>query len=82
MLDSISAEFMRVGSAEDLIASDLGGDDLHDNIAVGEADDETVFGCIVLVLGLGDETLASIVIGLSNTTALVLCLVATVAQSA
>jgi hypothetical protein len=50
---------------------------LHHNIAIGEAHDKTVFGGIVLVLGLGDKTLASVVIGLSNTTALVLCLVAT-----
>jgi len=54
---------------------------LHDNITVGEANDETVLGRIVLVLGLGDEALASIVIGLSNTTALVLGLVATVGVS-
>ena len=72
---------MRVGRAEHFIARDLGGDNLHDNIAVGEADDETVFGRIVLVLGLGDEALASIVVGLSDTTALVLGLVAAVEVS-
>jgi len=54
---------------------------LHDDITVGEADDETVLGRIVFVLGLGDKALASIVIGLSNTTALVLGLVAAVEVS-
>ena len=78
VLNAVGLELVGVGSAEDLVASDLGGDDLHDNIAVGEADDETVLGRIVLVLGLGDETLSCVVIGLSDTTALVLSLVATV----
>jgi hypothetical protein len=78
VLDAISFEFVGVGSGEDLVTSDLGGYDLHNDVAVGEADDETVLGRIVLVLGLGDEALASIVIGLSDTTALVLGLVAAV----
>jgi len=54
---------------------------LHDDVAVGEADDEAVLGRIVLVLGLGDETLAGIVIGLSCTTALVLSLISTVIRA-
>jgi hypothetical protein len=54
---------------------------LHNNVTVGEADDETVLRRIVLVLGLGDEALASIVIGLSDTTTLVLGLVAAVEVS-
>jgi hypothetical protein len=78
VLDAIGLELVGVCGTEDLVASDLGGYNLHDDVAVGEADDETVLGRIVLVLGLGDETLACIVIGLSNTTALVLGLVATV----
>jgi len=53
---------------------------LDDDIAVGKTDDETILGRIVLVLGLGDETLACIVIGLSNTTALVLSLVSTIVR--
>ena len=39
---------------------------MHDNVAVGEADDETVLGRIVLVLGLGDEALSGVVVGLSD----------------
>jgi len=53
---------------------------LHDNIAVGESNNKAVLGGIVLVLGLGDETLACVVIGLSNTTTLVLGLVAAVVR--
>jgi len=45
-------------------------------ITVGEADNETVLGCIVLVLRLSDQPLASIVIGLSLTPTTVLGLVA------
>ena len=68
---------MGVSGAEDLVAGDLGGYDLHNNVTIGEANNETVLGRIVLVLGLSDETLASIIIGLSNPAALVLRLVAT-----
>lgn len=41
-------------------------------VTVGEADDEAVLRRIVLVLRLGDQTLASIVVGLSGTSAAVL----------
>lgn len=77
VFDAIGLKLVGVRSAEDLVASDLGGHDLHDDVAVGEADDEAVLGRIVLVLGLCDEALACVVVGLSNTTALVLGLVAT-----
>ena len=36
---------------------------LADDVLVGEADDETVLGRIVLVLGLGNQPLARIVVG-------------------
>lgn len=81
MLDAVALELVTVGCAEDFVASNLRGDDLTDDITVGEAYNETVFGGVVLVLGLGYETLASIVICLSCTTALVLGLVATVLLS-
>lgn len=68
---------MRVSGAEDLIARDVGGYDLNDDIAIGEADNKTIFRRIILVLGLGNETLAGVVVRLSGTTALVLGLVAT-----
>ena len=77
VLNSVGLELVGVCSSEDLVAGDLGGDDLHDDIAVGESDNEAVLRSIVLVFGLGDETLSCIVIGLSNTTALVLGLVPT-----
>lgn len=77
MLDAIAFEFVTVSRAEDLVAGYLGGDDLADDVFVGESDDESVFGSVVFVLGLGDETLACIVIGFTCTTTLVLCLIAT-----
>lgn len=81
MLDSIALEFVSVGGAKDLVARNLGGDDLADNIFVREADNEAVLGSVVFVLGLSDETLASVIIGLSCSTTLVLGLVAAVLLS-
>lgn len=56
MLDILSGH-------EDLVTANLGVDDLGDDVLVGEADDEAVLGRIVLVLGLSDQPLASIVVG-------------------
>ncbi len=57
---------MGVGCGEDLVTRNLCGDQLGDDVAVGEADDEAVFGSVVFVLGLGDQSLASIVVGLAR----------------
>jgi len=62
VLNTISLEFVGISGAEDFVTSDLRSYDLHDNIAVGESDDETVFWRIVLVLGLGDKSLTCVVI--------------------
>lgn len=45
---------------------------VHDDVSVGEADDQAVLGRIVLVLGLGDQALAGIVVGLALLPPLVL----------
>lgn len=45
------------------------------HVTVGEPHNEPVLGRIVLVLGLGDQPLTGVVVGLSLTTATVLCLV-------
>ena len=74
--DAVALELVGVGGDEDLVAGDLRGDDLGDDVLVGEADDEAVLGRIVLVLGLGDEALAGVVVGLTRPAALVLDLVA------
>ena len=76
MLDSIALELVSIGGTKDLVARDLGGDNLAGNILVGEADNETVLRGVVFVLGLSDEALAGVVIGLSCSTTLVLGLVA------
>ena len=78
MLDAIALKFVGVGGAEDLVAGEFGGDDLADDVFVGEADYEAVFGGVVLVFGLGDETFAGVVVGLALSAALVFCLVAAV----
>lgn len=53
---------MAVRGGEDLVTGDLGGDDLRDDVLVGEADDEAVFRGVVFVLGLGDEAFAGVVV--------------------
>lgn len=70
VLDAITLELVGVSASKDLVAGDLSGDQLGDDVAVGEADDQAVLGRVVLVLGLGDQTLAGIVVGLSLATAL------------
>ena len=81
VLDSVALEFMSVRSAEDLIASDLRGDDLTDDVLVGEANNEAILGSVVFIFCLGDETLAGVVISLSCSTTLVLGLVTAVLLS-
>lgn len=66
---------MGIGSHEDLVAADLRTHDLGNDVAVGESDDEAVLGRIVLVLGLGGQALAGVVVGLALAAALVLDLV-------
>jgi len=76
VLDTVGLELVRVGRDEDLVARDLRGHDLADDVLVGEADDQAVLGSIVLVLGLGDKALSGVVIGLALLATLVLSLVA------
>jgi len=76
--DAVLLQLVGVGRGEDLVTGDLGVDDLGDDVAVGEANDHAVLGLIVLVLGLGDQALASVVVGLTLATTAVLSLVATV----
>lgn len=74
--NAIALELMGVGAGKDLVASDLGVDDLGNDVAVGEANDQAVLGRVVLVLGLGHQALTGIVIGLSLPTTPVLSLIA------
>lgn len=63
---------MGVRGHEDLVAANLRADDLSDDVAVGEAHDKSVLGRTILVLGLGNQALAGIVVGLSLSPTLVL----------
>jgi hypothetical protein len=81
VLDAVGRELVRVGRGEDLVASDLRGDNLHDDVAVGEADNKSVLGSAILVLGLGDKSLTGVVVGLSLPSALELGLVAAVRKN-
>jgi len=70
-LDSIAGELMSIGGSQDVISFDFGKDDLGNNIGVGEAGNQTIFGAVVFILGLGDEPLAGTVISLAFTPAAV-----------
>ena len=70
VLDAIALQLVGVRGRKDLVTVQVGRDDLGNDVAVGEADNHAVLGRIVLVLGLGDEALASVVISLALTTAL------------
>ena len=78
VLHTISLQLVAVSRTEDLVAVEFGRDDLADNVFIGEANDQAVFGCIVFVLRLSDETLAGIIVGLALSTTLVFGLVAAV----
>jgi hypothetical protein len=83
-LHSIARQFMSIGRVDNNVAADsrvgnLNSGDifklrknayLSDDVLVGKADDQTVLRRIVLVLVLNGQTLASIVVGFSLTTAL------------
>ena len=57
-VEAVAGQLLGVGLAQDAVAVDEGVGDLADHLRVGEADDQTVLGALVLVLGLGDEALA------------------------
>jgi hypothetical protein len=71
---------MGIGSAEDFIATNLRSDNLADDVSVGKSNDKTIFGRVVFVLGLRNEALASVVVGLACSSALVLGLEAAAEQ--
>lgn len=63
---AVAGELVAVGGADDAIALDGREGELGNNIAVGEADHQAVLGAVVLVLVLDDQTLAGVVVGLSD----------------
>ncbi|KAJ5181861.1 hypothetical protein N7449_012008 [Penicillium cf. viridicatum] len=78
LVNAVLGELVSVGRGENLVTGDLRVDDLGDDVAVGEANNHAVLGRVVLVLGLGDQALASIVVGLTLAAATVLSLEATI----
>ena len=71
MLDAVPLQLVCICGDKDLVASNLGRDDLADDIFVCEADDKAVLRGIVLVFGLCDEAFPGIVVGFALTTTLV-----------
>ena len=67
-LDAILGQLVAVGSSQHTVSLQPGVGNLAADILVGNSDDHAVLGGVVLVLGLNDETLAGIVVGLTLTT--------------
>lgn len=61
-VDTESLEFVRVSSAEDLVALEGGVDDLSDDSGVGGSGNQSVLGGVVFILILDDQSLSGIVI--------------------
>lgn len=74
-LDTITRQLMRVGGTHNAISLDAGIRDLTSDVAVADADNQTIFRGVILVLVLEDETLTGLVIGFTLTTPLKLNLV-------
>lgn len=64
-LHSIAGELSGGGRADHAVTNDLGSDDLGNDLVVGDTGHESVLGGVVLVLGLDDQSLTSVVVGLS-----------------
>jgi len=71
-LDTIAGKLVGVGGSKNVITLELGIDDLADDVLVGETDNESVLGRVVLVLGLNNQTLAGVVVGLTLSSSSVL----------
>jgi len=71
-LDAIARKLVGVSSSHDVITVDAREDDLADAVAVGETNDKTVLGGVVLVLVLDHKTKTLIVISLALTATTVL----------
>jgi hypothetical protein len=75
-LDTIVGELMGVGRGKDKVTLNLGIDHLANNVSVGDTDNQTILGGVILVLVLDDQALAGIVVSLSLAAAAVFDLVA------
>lgn len=74
VLDAVPLEFMRIRRTEYFVPRDFRRHNLDDNIPVGEAHHQSVFGRIVFVFGLRDQSLAGVVVGFASTAAFVFSL--------
>ena len=64
-IQSVTGELVGTGRGQDTVTIDERVSNLANDLTVGETDDETVFGRLVLVLGLAAETLTLTVVGTS-----------------
>lgn len=62
---AIRFEFVSISSRHNTIAANGGVDDLCNDVLVGEANNKTVFWCVVLVLVLDGQCTTSSIVSLS-----------------
>ena len=65
VLDTVSGELVSVGSGENNVTLELRRHNLGNDVLVGESDNKSVLGGVVLGLVLGHESLSSIIVGLT-----------------
>ena len=71
-LNTIVGKLVSIGRSNDKVSLNLGVYNLADNISIGETNNQTILGGIVLVLVLNDQAFASIVISLALTASAIL----------
>ena len=64
-LHTVAGKFSRGGVADDTVTNDFSRNNLGNDLVVGDTGDKSVLGGVVLVLGLNNESLTSIVISLT-----------------
>ena len=64
-LHSVTRKLSGGGGAEHTVSNDLSRNDLSNHLVVGDTGHESVLGGVVLVLGLNDQSLTSVVVSLS-----------------
>ncbi|GMG20696.1 unnamed protein product [Ambrosiozyma monospora] len=65
MGNTVVWQFMGVSSSVNNITSDCRGNNLDNDILVGESNNQSVLWSVVLVLGLSNQSLSGVVVGLT-----------------
>jgi len=65
-LQAVTGKLLGRSLAQDLVTLDLSGDNLYFHVTVGETNNKSILGGLVLVLVLGNELVASSIVGVTS----------------